>query len=274
MERTDIKLKLKNRFLEFTSAERAIAKFFIENDEKVDLSSKNISTQLYVSEASLSRFAQKCGYKGYREFAYEYDKYFDSNNKFSRFHYLTQKVLGSYQELLDNSFDLVNEDQMRRIADILSKSKAVYIYGMGSSGFVAREMMMRFMRTGMIVEDITDSHIIRMNAALLDETMTVIALSLSGNTPEIQDSVKLAKKRGAKIVLVTGSKEEFPEADEVLRVAQMPELSSGIGISPQFPLLVMIDIFYSYYFYNDKFFNRERYAKTLDALNDLINSYE
>ncbi|MFR0957923.1 MAG: hypothetical protein ACLSFA_20120 [Roseburia inulinivorans] len=33
----------------------------------MDFSSKNISKRLYVSEAALSRFSKKCGYKGYRE---------------------------------------------------------------------------------------------------------------------------------------------------------------------------------------------------------------
>ena len=56
----------------FTPLERTIADFFIHNTEEQDFSSKNISGLLYVSEASLSRFAQKCGFHGYREFIYEY----------------------------------------------------------------------------------------------------------------------------------------------------------------------------------------------------------
>ena len=56
----------------FTPLERTIADFFIHNTEEQDFSSRNISGLLYVSEASLSRFAQKCGFHGYREFIYEY----------------------------------------------------------------------------------------------------------------------------------------------------------------------------------------------------------
>ena len=47
----------------FTPLEKTIADFFISNTEKIDLSSKSVSSRLYVSEASLSRFAKKCGYK-------------------------------------------------------------------------------------------------------------------------------------------------------------------------------------------------------------------
>lgn len=54
----------------FTPLEKGIADFFISNKGEEDLSSKNVSTHLYVSEASLSRFAKKCGYNGYREFIF------------------------------------------------------------------------------------------------------------------------------------------------------------------------------------------------------------
>lgn len=268
MENTDIKLLMKNTYKDFTAAEKSIADFFIGNDEKVDLSSKRISTALYVSEASLSRFAQKCGFKGYREFAYEYDKYFDESNKFGRFDEVTKTVLSSYQELLDRSFDLVNENQMRHVASMLSESRCVYVYGMGSSGIAAKELKLRFMRTGMLVEAITDSHMIKMNSALVDEDMVIIAITLSGATQEILSGIQIARARGAKIVLMTASEDQSLRqlADEVLTVAGFAGLSKGTSISPQFPILVMMDIFYSYYFNNDEFFNRERHGRTLTAL--------
>ena len=266
MEKSDIKVLLSSIYDTFTSAEKAIATFFINNVEKADLSSQGVSAKLYVSEASLSRFAQKCGFKGYREFVYEYEKYYDSNNKYSRFHYLTKKVLGTYQQLLDKSLELVNESQMERIATCLSESRCVYVYGIGSSGIAARELKLRFMRTGMLVEAVTDSHMIRMNAALADESMTIIAISLSGVTEEILSGIKLAKSRGARVLLITSNMGEFADADEVLRVAESPNLSHGTDVSPQFPILVMIDIFYTYYFNGDEFINREKHTMTVEAL--------
>ena len=266
MERVDIKYLLHTYYNSFTSAERTIADFFLENEGKTDLASRYIAGKLYVSEASLSRFAQKCGFKGYREFAYEYERYLEEGTKFSKIHYLTKKVLETYQELLDRSFDLVDEAQMRNIASLLSSSRCVYIYGMGSSGIAARELKLRLMRTGLLVEAITDSHMIKMNSALVNASMLVIAISLSGETPEIRAGMKLAKANGAKVVLMTASRKEFPEADEVLHVAAFQDLSKGVDISPQFPILVMIDIFYAYYFDEDRDDRQQNHSLTLDAL--------
>lgn len=47
----------------FTPLEKTIADFFIYNEEKVELSSKSVSKRLFVSEASLSRFAKSVDIK-------------------------------------------------------------------------------------------------------------------------------------------------------------------------------------------------------------------
>ena len=71
MEHSKVFSAIKNAYPKLTSSEQAAADFFLQNREKGDFSSKAVAAKLYVSEASLSRFAQKCGFKGYREFISE-----------------------------------------------------------------------------------------------------------------------------------------------------------------------------------------------------------
>ena len=70
----ETKQRIESKYDEMTAVERSIADYFIKNKKVNDFSSKNISIKLYVSEATLSRFAKKCGYKGYREFIFSYEK--------------------------------------------------------------------------------------------------------------------------------------------------------------------------------------------------------
>ena len=42
----------------------------------MDFSIKNISEILFTSKATLVRFAQKCGYHGYKDFIYQYEETF------------------------------------------------------------------------------------------------------------------------------------------------------------------------------------------------------
>ena len=90
-------------------------------------------------------------------------------------------VLNSYQELLNKSYSLMDEEQIDRIESILSQKKRIYVYGKGSSGLVGMEMKLRFMRIGVNLEAITDAHIMKMNSVLVDEDCAVIGISVSGN---------------------------------------------------------------------------------------------
>lgn len=268
----ETKQKIKGLYDDMTQLERSIADFFIENKEKLDFSSRNVAKMLYVSEASLSRFAQKCNYKGYREFISFYEKDLeqeisDDNNE-KNISIFTRKVYKSYQTLLQETFSLINEEQLRHIASLLNTSNKVVVYGMGSSGLVAKEVQMRFMRLGLDVIALTDSHMILMNAALAKSDTLVIAISLSGKTKEITDSIQIAKKGGANVVFITSSptREIEEYCDDIVHVAYLKLLDSGTKISPQFSILVIIDVLYSYYLANDSYFKSQKYNKTLSAL--------
>ena len=157
--------------------------------DDMDFSSKNISRVLYVSEATLSRFSQKCGYKGYREFIFSYER----DLKFEQKSEGTEKDVGlfarrvqnSYQKLLQENFRILDEEQVRRVAGMLNISKRVLIFGIGNSGYAAEEFQLRFMRIGMDVNAVTDSHMMKIGAALAGEETLVIAITLSGETAQV-----------------------------------------------------------------------------------------
>ncbi len=265
----EVKQNILKIYDELTPVEKSVADFFLSNTKLINFNSRHLSKLLYVSEATLSRFAKKCGYKGFRELIYIYEKDLSSNQQEKDISTLSMRVHDNYLKLLNESFEMLDEPQMKRIAGLVNKCKRVCVYGMGSSGFAANEFRLRFMRTGLYVEAITDSQMIQMNSALMDEDNLVIAISLSGKTKEILSGICLAKKRNAKVVLITANKnvEESEYCDEVLYVAMSKNLDGGTMISPQFPILVMIDVFYTYYFENDSYFKAEKHKDTLSALN-------
>lgn len=251
-----------------TNVEKSIAVFFLENNKKADFSSKSIAARLFVSEASLSRFAQKCGYKGFREFIYEYERSLEKETGDIGFY--TERVLEIYGELLGKSRELVDEKKIERVERMLTECKRVRVYGKGSSGYAAQEFSMRFMRMGMDIQAITDNHIIKMSSALADSDTLIMAITLSGTTQEVLTAVKYARKNGARIVMITGnhSEELRSMCDEVLYIAGVMNLDEGSMISPQFPIQIMIDILFTYFFQTD-FGNRLKlYNETLAALYD------
>lgn len=253
------------RQTQFTKSEKKIAQYFIhECQTGDDLAARTIATRLGVSDAALTRFAKKCGYRGYRAFAYAYQPNIPApeNNRH------VQPVLAAYQEILDKTYSIVDLKVIQRISTLMQRQHRLYFYGKGSSGMVAREIKFRLMRIGIICEAITDDDIILMNHVTLDQDSLVIGISISGKTKIITDALKAAKQKRAKTVLFTSNHDEsFHEyCDEIQLFAIKNHLEYGRIISPQFPALVMFDILYAHIIEQDKTRRDNLWAQTYKAL--------
>ena len=257
---------IESNYENFTVLERTIADFFMKNQEKVDFSAKEIAKRLFVSEASLSRFAKKCGYRGYREFIYQYEESFEEKNKELMGH--TRQVLNTYQELLNKTYSLMDEAQIIRICEKLGQAKRVFVCGKGSSGLAAREMRLRFMRIGVDINSIQDPDLMRMQAVFQKEGCLVIGISISGESEDVFYLLEESKKRGADTILITGKNRDDYEdiCDELVLIASRKYLDHGNVISPQFPILIMLDLIYSYYLEHDKKKKETMHDDTVRAL--------
>ena len=257
---------IESNYDKFTTVEKNIADFFIKNRKKIDFSAKSVAEMLYVSEASLSRFAKKCGYRGYREFVYQYEETFVGKQESITCN--TRMALNAYQELLNKTYSLMNEEQIERIANHIGKAEKVYVCGKGSSGLAASEMSVRFMRIGVNIDVLTDTDLIRMQAVFQGKGSLILGMSLSGEREDVMYLLRESYKRGAKTVLFTArNKAVFDEfCDEVVLLPSLKYLHYGNVISPQFPILVMVDILYSCFLERDKCQKETYHHDTLRAL--------
>ena len=272
--KSETKKNIQNCYDEMTAVERNIAEFFLNNTEKCDFSSKHIAKHLYVSEASLSRFAKKCGYKGYREliFSYEKDLKLEASDipAGQDMSYVTKKIYGYYKTIIHDDYALIDENQIRRVVDLLDSCRRVFVCGLGCSGLAAREIQFRLMRAGLDVDVVTDPHLMRMRSVMVDRDCLVIGLSLSGKTKEVLDCLHTAKKNNAKVVFLTSNIEAGVEefCDEILRVAYVKNLDFGTKVSPQLSLLIIFDVIYAYYMEKEPSAKIQKHKDTLSALRE------
>ena len=259
---------IESNYNNFTMVEKNIADFFIHNHEKMDFSAKTVAAKLFVSEASLSRFAKKCGYRGYREFVYQYEETLVEKKESMTGN--TRMVLNAYQELLNKTYSLVVEEQIGWIGKYLNQAERVFVCGKGSSGLAASEMELRFMRIGVDIDSLQDSDRMRMQAVFQDKRCLVFGISISGETEGVRYLLREAHKRGAKTVMITAqNKDSYAEyCSEVLLLPSLRHLNHGNVISPQFPILVMLDLIYSYYVEQDKPKKESFHDNTLRALEE------
>jgi DNA-binding MurR/RpiR family transcriptional regulator len=269
MRRESIVPIIIDNYDDFTSVEKVIADYFIGNRYKEDFSSKAIKEKLFVSEASLSRFAQKCGFRGYREFVYRYEESFIHNSE--KVSHGFQEVLNAYHQLLNQMVDYVEEVQIERLIYLINNAKRVLVFGIGSSGQAAKEMKNRFMRLGVLMEAVDQADEMRMQSVFQDTDTLVIGLTLSGKKEEVLFSLRQAFKHEAKTVIITANKDiEYPYCDEKIMVPSFRDLDAGNSISPQFPILVILDICYNYFLHNDNGQDRriKLHQRTVEVLHE------
>ena len=163
---------------------------------------------------------------------------------------------------------MLNEKQIRKVVEKLENARKIYIFGIGSPGLIAKEFQQRFIRIGLPMEAVTDAQLMQMCAALTDEETLVIAISLSGKTKEVNNSVRIAKKKGASVVYITTneSAETAECCDELIRVAGTKNAEAGNMVSPQFSLLMLFDVLFAYYFANNTFYKVKKYKETMSAV--------
>ena len=274
MNKPDIATIIDLHFEELTELEQEIARYFLQPETiQDDLSSQQVTQKLHISQAALTRFAKKCGFTGYREFVFQYQHQASKQDTHSHKHSpLTKRVLRSYSIMREQTQDLIDEEQLERVAQLIDDAERVYFFGTGSSGLIAREMKLRFMRLGVVCEALTDQDGFAWTTSIMDENCLVLGFSLSGTTQSVLDSLLDAKEMGAKTILFTSAPNKNSQAyNETVLVASHSQSSYIQRISAQLPMLILIDLIYAYFLE----INRESKEKIFNSYweNKKLNGY-
>lgn len=229
-----------------SDTEQVIADFFRENRERLNFSSARIAKKIHVSEASLSRFAQKMGYHGYRDFIYQYERELERQE--TPLNAELDSVFAAYHGVISKTHGIISREQINRVVSFLMNKKKVFVYGFGSSGIAGEEFVLRLLRLGVDAKVITELHQMVINENQVNSEVLVIGISLSGKTCEILDAMTKAKQKGADTILITANTEIVSaEYTEVVHTATIKNLELGNTISPQLPILMILDLIFSKY---------------------------
>lgn len=245
----DLRMIIASHETELTDMERDIAHYFLSSEARQhSLSSSRVTKLLHVSKAALTRFSQKCGFTGYREFVYHFNEEAKNQQQEEEHDELTLSVLQRYHHVSNVTENFVKDPQLEHVADLIDQADRVYYFGIGSSSLVAREMKLRLMRLGVAGEVVTDQDGFTWTTSILDSSCLVLGFSLSGKTNAITDSLVKAKENGAKTVLVTANPAcVHHDFTEVVPAAPLPSNTYIDRISAVLPLLIVVDLIYTHF---------------------------
>lgn len=169
-----------------------------------------------VSEATITRFVRKMGFNSLQFFKLTLNEELASSKKHLVINsdiscdepiaVTARKLLAHNISTLEQTAANLDESAIAESVELIKTSSRIFFIGLGNSGFVAEDTAYKFMRIGVNVKGLDNSHMIMLQMALLRENDLVVAVSHSGRSYEIAEALRLARENSAKIILVTSNK--------------------------------------------------------------------
>lgn len=114
---------------------------------------------------------------------------------------LLDRILHDIDRTLRRHLQAFDAQAFQAAVDLLAAAPMTYAYGMGGTSTIAAlELQYRLVRLGRPVAAYHDPVLMRVASAALDAGQLIVALSLSGITPELLDAVRVAQRYGARVL--------------------------------------------------------------------------
>ncbi|MDP5007668.1 MAG: MurR/RpiR family transcriptional regulator, partial [Glaciimonas sp.] len=157
---------------------------------------------------------------------------------------LVDIIYGDIAEILSVNRAMLNQEAMQRAAQCLLNARMIYSFGMGGgSTMLSDEARYRLLRLGRPVATYHDAVLQRMVAATIDKNDVILALSTTGNMPELLASCAVAKEYGVQLIAITALGSPLAAmADILLPVKSLETDFIYKPSSSRYAMMMVIDV--------------------------------
>ncbi len=205
-------LVMRGSYAYMTRTEKRIADYVSANmDAVMEQTISELAAAVGSSEITISRFCKKLGFSGLQSFKIalaaelhtQTDMVYQDIDAADTREVVVQKVFHNIADGLSDTLKLLDYAAIERAVGLLRATLRIAVYGFGNSATVCRDIETRFLRFGMVVQAYSDAHQQATSAALLTAGDAVIAVSHTGATIELLDTVRTARQAGAAVIVIT-----------------------------------------------------------------------
>lgn len=218
---------------ELTEREQDIRSFILEHPEQIsNMSSRELGEATFTSAATVTRFCQKLGCKGYPDFRIRFLSEIQSGymrqeegkvQLSDRENILTlvQKVTDMQKQALEETKKELSLEQLMRVGEMLHKAEYIDFYAYDVNIHLARYGCSQFFHAGKIANAYTESNVQELQALIKKEKHLAILISHTGENAKLVEIAKTLKRNRTKtIVIATGKKQTLSACgDEFLYAA-------------------------------------------------------
>jgi RpiR family carbohydrate utilization transcriptional regulator len=225
MKPAELTQKISNASPELRKSERKVAEYVLRNSQAViGMRIVDLAAEAEVSEPTVVRFCRAIGCEGFQDFKLSLAQQLASSPSVGQVavkdtdsvEELTHKVFDSTVDTLLNVREKLDVTNVHRAIDALVSANRVEFYGFGASAAVASDAQHRFFRLQLATAAYSDAHIQKMSAMSLAEGDVVVAISQSGRTASLIDTIELVKEAHGTVIGLA------PSGTPVAKVADIP----------------------------------------------------
>ncbi len=201
---------IKENYKEFFPAEKKVADFILKNPEKsVDANVSELANFSSVSDATVIRMCKHIGYEGHyqlrinlsRDLGRKQETYVEEANLDN-----VKNIFNNYAKELLKIGEWIDNKNLQICVDLIISAHYVHIVAVGNTSPLAQYMGFRLGRLGVrctynLLPEYFLNHI-----NLAGKKDIVLAISQSGTSKHVVQAMELAKKKGLKLIAVTGHK--------------------------------------------------------------------
>jgi DNA-binding MurR/RpiR family transcriptional regulator len=171
-----------------------------------------LAAKCNTSETTVMRFLRKLDFDSYQvfrvniaqEIPHEHmESIYGEISRGDSVETLMKKVITSTVRSIEDLQQLVTDEDIKKTVALMKAARQILFIGIGSSSFIAFDAYHKFLRLGMNVTATADSHLMNIMASHATAEDLVMAFSHSGESRDIIDCLKLARKGGAGVIAFT-----------------------------------------------------------------------
>ena len=185
---------------------------FIDKNKKITINSsvKELAETTFVSTATIMRVAKKLGFSGFAELKYVLrQELVEEENEENRAKGenspadIKKRLTREITQTAEN----INEDLIIEVAELLNSNKKIHFFAKGLTLNVFEYASKQLQTAYRPVYLYNDTHIAYINAEMFTKDDVIFLASLSGNTHQVVRVANIAKSRHAKIITITGRRD-------------------------------------------------------------------
>ena len=262
MQEKDVLDAMTSAYGSLTKAGRRVADYIFANPVDAQyMSITSLAEECGVAEATISRFCRALGFSGYNDFKLGLARGGNESAAAAEVARsgkvmpgdsildMCKKLYAADTTAINQTLALVDEDSVRKATALIANARRVLCFGQGGSMVMAMEAWARFITVAPHFQCIEDAHMQAMAAALASPEDVILFFSYSGSTKDMLDTLRPARKRGAKVILVThfAKSPAAALADAILLCGSKEgPLHSG-SVAAKMGQLFIIDILFNEY---------------------------